>query len=100
MDIANALADWASGDGPLYSRLAAGIRRAVQRGALPIGTRLPPERRLAQSLAVSRSTVVAAYEQLKSEGWLESRQGSGTWIRRPRRDWEHVLDDEPRSRSR
>ncbi|HEY8339652.1 MAG TPA: PLP-dependent aminotransferase family protein, partial [Egibacteraceae bacterium] len=60
----------------------------------PIGTRLPPERRLAQSLAVSRSTVVAAYEQLKSEGWLESRQGSGTWIRRPRRDWEHVLDDE------
>lgn len=96
MDIVAALADWANGDGPLYGRLAAGVRGAVQRGALPVGTRLPPERRLAQALAVSRSTVVAAYEQLKTEGWLDSRQGSGTWISRPRGDWEQVGADDER----
>jgi len=37
---------------------------------------------LACALAVSRTTVIRAYEQLKVEGWLESRRGSGTWILR------------------
>lgn len=90
MDIRAALGDWMDADGPLYARLARGIIRAVRDGALPLGTRLPPERQLAQALAVSRSTVAAAYEQLKAERWLESRQGSGTWVREPRRDWEEV----------
>ena len=78
--LTNALA----GDGPLYQQLAEALRRAVDRGEVPQGTVLPPERRLARELAVSRSTVVAAYDRLKVEGWLESRQGSGTWVRRPR----------------
>jgi DNA-binding transcriptional MocR family regulator len=43
---------------------------------------LPTERALAVELSVSRSTVVAAYDLLRGEGWLESRQGSGTWVRR------------------
>jgi DNA-binding transcriptional MocR family regulator len=43
---------------------------------------LPTERSLAVELSVSRSTVVAAYDLLRGEGWLESRQGSGTWVRR------------------
>ena len=72
------------GDGPLYLQVAEALRRAVDRGEVPQGTVLPPERRLASELAVSRSTVVAAYDRLKVEGWLESRQGSGTWVRRPR----------------
>jgi DNA-binding transcriptional MocR family regulator len=49
---------------------------------LPSGTRLPTERAFAVELSVSRSTVVAAYDLLRGEGWLESRQGSGTWVRR------------------
>jgi DNA-binding transcriptional MocR family regulator len=72
------------GDGPLYLRLANGLRHAIDRGEVPQGTVLPPERTLARELAVSRSTVVSAYERLKVEGWLDSRQGSGTWVRRPR----------------
>lgn len=71
------------GDGPLYRQISDALRRAVDRGEIPLGTVLPPERTLAAALAVSRATVVAAYERLKADGWLESRQGSGTWVRRP-----------------
>ncbi|WP_052664174.1 PLP-dependent aminotransferase family protein [Nitriliruptor alkaliphilus] len=71
------------GEGPLYRQLADALRRAVDRGEVPLGTVLPPERSLARSLAVSRATVVAAYDRLKADGWLESRQGSGTWVRTP-----------------
>lgn len=71
------------GEGPLYRQLADALRRAVDRGEIPLGTVLPPERALARSLSVSRATVVAAYDRLKSDGWLESRQGSGTWVRTP-----------------
>jgi DNA-binding transcriptional MocR family regulator len=71
-----------AGDGPLYRRLAEAIRAAIRRGELASGSRLPTERALAVDLSVSRSTVVAAYDLLRGEGWLESRQGSGTWVRR------------------
>ncbi len=70
-------------DGPLYRSLAEALKQAVDRGEIPLGTVLPPERTLARSLSVSRATVVAAYDRLKTEGWLQSRQGSGTWVRRP-----------------
>ena len=77
------LAGWtANGPGPLYRRLAESIRGAIRRAEMPSGTRLPTERALAAELSVSRSTVVAAYDLLREEGWLESRQGSGTWVRR------------------
>ncbi len=73
----------ASTEGPLYRALAESLKRAIDRGEIPLGTVLPPERLLARSLSVSRATVVAAYDRLKAEGWLESRQGSGTWVRSP-----------------
>jgi len=70
-------------DGPLYLQISDALKRIVDRGDVPLGTALPPERSLAHSLSVSRSTVVSAYDRLKLEGWLESRRGSGTWVRRP-----------------
>ncbi len=69
-------------DGPLYQRLAAAITRAVERSDILPGTRLPPERTLAQALALSRTTVVRAYARLRESGVIESRHGSGTWVRR------------------
>ena len=80
--LAFALEGWSSGRGPLYQQLAEAIRGSIRRGEMPSGTRLPTERALAVELSVSRSTVVAAYDLLRGEGWLESRQGSGTWVRR------------------
>ena len=60
------------GEGPLYRRISDALRRAVDRGEIALGTILPPERTLASALSVSRATVVAAYERLKADGWLES----------------------------
>lgn len=72
---------WSEGAGPLHRKLSDALRSAVEQGRLPAGERLPSERDLALRLAVSRSTVVAAYDTLRAEGVVESRQGSGTRIR-------------------
>ncbi len=78
--LAQVLGDWSHGPGALYRRLATAIRDAIVEGDLAPETVLPPERNLAKALAVSRSTVVKAYELLKEDGLLEARQGSGTWV--------------------
>lgn len=74
------LGNWSEGTGPLHRRLAGGLERVIQHGILLPGTKLPAERNLAEALALSRTTVVTAYNTLRSEGWLESRTGSGTWV--------------------
>jgi DNA-binding transcriptional MocR family regulator len=82
VDFTRALGELAHGEGPRYRRLADAIAAAVKRGDLLPGMRLPPERGLAIALAISRTTVVQAYARLREAGWLESRHGSGSWIRR------------------
>jgi DNA-binding transcriptional MocR family regulator len=74
------LGAWSVGEGTLHRRLAAAIEKAIRQGIVLPGTQLPPERKLAEALAVSRTTVVAAYNGLRTDGWLESRLGSGTWV--------------------
>jgi GntR family transcriptional regulator/MocR family aminotransferase len=60
--------------------LEAALREAVQSGRLAAGTRLPATRVLAADLGVGRGTVAEVYAQLIGEGWLTSRQGSGTQV--------------------
>ena len=80
-DVAALLGDWPTqGSGALAARLAFALRSRILADLLPAGTVLPPERLLAQALAVSRSTLVAALDLLRSEGLVTSRQGSGTAI--------------------
>ncbi|RNL83528.1 aminotransferase-like domain-containing protein [Halostreptopolyspora alba] len=79
-ELAEVLGDWPMGDGPLYLKLTEALRRAVNGGALAVGERLPSERALAAALVVSRTTVVTAYGQLRSEGLLDSVRGSGTRV--------------------
>ncbi|MFG3256846.1 PLP-dependent aminotransferase family protein [Streptomyces sp. NPDC048172] len=74
------LGGWMSGQGPLYGKLARALHRAVRAGDLGRGERLPSERALARALSVSRATVVAAYDELRGLGVVESRRGSGTRI--------------------
>ncbi len=81
--VAHALGEWRTFEGPLFRRLAGGIASAIQRGDLPAGGLLPADRRLAAALGVARGTVVAAYELLRSDGVIERRHGSGTWITAP-----------------
>ncbi len=65
---------------PLYRQLYVSIRTALTEGHLSSGTRLPSTRDLADQLGVSRNTVVSAFKELKSEGYLESRVGAGTFV--------------------
>ena len=65
---------------PLYMQLYHTLRQAILCGQLRAGIQLPPTRVLATELAVSRTTIVTAFEQLIAEGYLEARVGSGTFV--------------------
>lgn len=69
-------------DVPLYAQVVAEIRSAVADGALSEGERLPAARTLAESLDVNMHTVLRAYAQLKDEGVLQVRQGTGAVVRK------------------
>jgi DNA-binding transcriptional MocR family regulator len=80
--LAELLGQWRHG-GPAHERLAATTRALILDGRVPIGSRLPAERMLANALGISRATVTAAYDQLRDEGYVASRQGSGSWVTIP-----------------
>ncbi|MCF2532224.1 MocR-like transcription factor YczR [Yinghuangia soli] len=68
---------------PAYKALADRIRALVLDGRVPLTARLPAERGLADRLGVSRTTVAAAYDILRTDGYLVSRRGSGSWTALP-----------------
>ena len=80
--LADLLAPWL-GSGPAYTAVAAGIRGLALDGRLPVGSRVPAERSLAGALRVSRTTVSAAYDVLRHEGWLRSAHGAGSTVTLP-----------------
>lgn len=65
---------------PLFLQLVRSITADIQRGRLAAGQRLPGTRSLAAALSVHRSTVISAFSELESEGWLTTRPGSGTFV--------------------
>ena len=67
---------------PLYQALYTHLRAAILSGELKGGMKLPSTRALAEELSISRNTVLNAYRQLLAEGYLESREGSGTFVTR------------------
>jgi GntR family transcriptional regulator/MocR family aminotransferase len=70
----------ARSDTPIFLQIARAIAADVRRGRLRAGDALPGSRELARTLGVHRNTVVAAYEELGSQGWLQSRQRAGTVV--------------------
>src|SRR5262249_21222781 len=72
---------------PAYRWLYESLRDEILRGRLRPGARLPGTRDLASQYGLSRGTIVYAFDQLKSEGYLEGSVGSGTYVSR-------VLPDE------
>jgi GntR family transcriptional regulator / MocR family aminotransferase len=69
-------------DDPLYQQLYTSMQRAILSGELKRGMKLPSTRALADELSVSRNTILNAYRQLMAEGYLESVEGSGTFVTR------------------
>lgn len=72
--------EWAESRQPKYLQLYEHIRRAILDGQLKAGEQLPPSRTLARQLAVSRTTVMQAYEHLTAEGYLSGHTGAGTFV--------------------
>jgi GntR family transcriptional regulator / MocR family aminotransferase len=95
---------------PLYRQVYEQIRGRILSGHISAGAYLPASRSLADDLALSRITVLRAYDQLVAEGFLEARVGSGVRVvslaedvvlraRTAGASWEHDLDhalDAPR----
>jgi len=71
-----------AGARPMYRQLSEWFRRAIIEGRLRPGQRIPSSRSLAEELKISRIPVLAAYEQLCAEGYLEAFTGAGTCVAR------------------
>lgn len=67
-------------DAPLHRQLFSRLAASIDDGSIRPGERLPSTRDLAQSLGVSRNTILLAFEQLTAEGYLEGQTGSGTYV--------------------
>jgi DNA-binding transcriptional MocR family regulator len=92
---------------PIYRQIVDRLREMILSGALPPGFRLPPERRLAQTLGVNRSTVLNAYRELKGDRLVDAHVGRGTMVMAPRRSmtdggpngelpWRQLIRDDAR----
>jgi DNA-binding transcriptional regulator YhcF (GntR family) len=80
---------------PLYRQLGTQIVLAILSGDLKPGEKLPSTRALARRFEIHPNTVSASYHQLEIENWVESRRGSGVYVkdRRPKEMTpEQVLD--------
>ena len=68
---------------PIYIQIAQQVINAIQRGYLSKGSVLPGTRVLSQLLKIHRNTVVAVYDELASQGWVEMIPNKGTFILEP-----------------
>jgi len=66
---------------PLVEQITGFLRTRIDERHLRAGTRMPSIRRFAEDNGVSRFTVVEAYDRLVAQGYLESRRGSGFYVR-------------------
>ncbi|HEV7239368.1 MAG TPA: PLP-dependent aminotransferase family protein [Thermoanaerobaculia bacterium] len=83
---------------PAYRWLYGALRTEILEGRLRPGARLPGTRDLAEQYGLSRGTIVSAFEQLKSEGYVEGSVGSGTYVSKVLPD--HLLEAARASRAR
>src|SRR5262245_2351965 len=67
---------------PPFLQIARALTDEIRRGRLRPGDRLPGSRDLAGTASVHRNTILAAYDELVAEGWLETAQGRGTFVAR------------------
>jgi DNA-binding transcriptional regulator YhcF (GntR family) len=80
-DLLDQLALDRGADVPIGVQLAWALRARILGGELAAGDRLPPLQRLAEALGVNPNTVRAVYQRLEHDGLVETRHGSGTYVR-------------------
>jgi DNA-binding GntR family transcriptional regulator len=72
----------ANGDAPpKYAQVVAQIKRRIERGEYPPGSLLPSEHQLVSEFGLSRPTIVKALSELRNDGWIDTQQGKGSFVR-------------------
>jgi DNA-binding GntR family transcriptional regulator len=66
---------------PKYAQVIAEIQRRIESGEYPPGSLLPSEHQLSDEFAIARPTVVRALRALRQDGWIETQQGKGSFVR-------------------
>src|SRR6266571_1011375 len=66
---------------PKYARVIGEIQRRIESGEYPPGSLLPSEHQLSAEFGIARPTVVRALRVLRQEGWIDTQQGKGSFVR-------------------
>jgi GntR family transcriptional regulator len=66
---------------PKYAQVVAEIKRRIEAGEYPPGSLLPSEHQLVEAFGVSRPTIVKALSSLRQDGWIDTQQGRGSFVR-------------------
>src|SRR6266699_5250951 len=66
---------------PRYAQVVAEIKKRIERGTYAPGTLLPSEHQLVDEFGVSRPTIVKALGVLRHDGWIDTQQGKGSFVR-------------------
>ncbi|MGI8451118.1 MAG: GntR family transcriptional regulator [Streptosporangiaceae bacterium] len=66
---------------PKYAQVIAELQRRIESGEYPPGTLMPSEHQLSGEFGIARPTVVRALRVLRQEGWIETQQGKGSFVR-------------------
>lgn len=71
-------------DEPIYQQVIQQISKAIAKGDLVSGDKLPAVRKLASELVINPNTVARAYSQLEQRGLIVTKTGSGTFVSDPK----------------
>jgi DNA-binding GntR family transcriptional regulator len=66
---------------PKYAQVIEELRRRIESGEYPPGSLLPSEHQLSDEFQITRATVVRALRVLRDDGWIETQQGKGSFVR-------------------
>ena len=66
---------------PKYAQVVTEIKQRIERGTYPPGSLLPSEHQLVAEFGVSRPTIVKSLGALRQDGWIETQQGKGSFVR-------------------
>ncbi|HUY49692.1 MAG TPA: GntR family transcriptional regulator [Streptosporangiaceae bacterium] len=66
---------------PKYAQVVSAIKRRIERGEYPPGSLLPSEHQLVAEFGISRPTIVKALSVLRQDGWIDTQQGKGSFVR-------------------
>ena len=66
---------------PKYAQVVGEMQRRIENGSYPAGSLLPSEHQLGTAFGLSRPTIVRALATLRHEGWIDTQQGKGSFVR-------------------